>query len=63
MEESYPEGLINTITINLFLLENGTYEIRCPQWRYVGYSKNPDESVKQLVNEIINHNKEELCVS
>ena len=61
MEQPYQEDLYNTITINLFLMDDGGYEIRCPQWRYVGYSKTPEVDVKELVEEIVNHNKQEVC--
>lgn len=58
MEELYPEGIINTISINLFLNDDGSYEVICPQWKFEGYSKNPIKLIKELVNEIINHNNE-----
>lgn len=58
MKESYPEGIINNININLILLKDGNYEISCPQWKYVGYSKNPSKLINELINELVNHNKE-----
>lgn len=58
MKESYPEGIINNININLILLKDGNYEISCPQWKYEGHSKNPSKLINELINELVNHNKE-----
>ena len=59
MEKLYPEGLYTNVNIKLTLdKDTGVYGVYCPQWKFEGYSKNPVKLIKELVNEIINHNNE-----
>lgn len=61
MEEQYPEGLYTNVNIKLTLDKNtGMYMVYCPEWKYEGYSKTPENLINLLVNEIINHNNIEL---
>ena len=61
-KEEYPEGLYRNITIRINLESDGYYFIVCPEWRFEVHRKNPDHVVtvvKELVSEIMEHNKNE----
>lgn len=58
MDEQYPEGLYQEITINLSLDDSGVYCIQCPQWKFESHSTNPAHIVLELVREITQHNRE-----
>ena len=61
MKESYPEGLYPNVNIELTLdKKTGMYMVCCPEWKYEGHSKNPENLISLLVNEITNHNNQEL---
>ena len=61
MKEQYPEGLYTNVNIELRLdKKTGMYMVYCPEWKYEGHSKNPENLISLLVNEITNHNNQEL---
>ena len=61
-KEEYPEGLYRNITIRVNLQSDESYCVECPEWRFEVHRKNPDHVVtvvKELVSEIMEHNKNE----
>lgn len=61
MKEQYPEGLYTNVNIELTLdKKTGIYGVYCPEWKYESYSKTPDKLINLLINEIINHNNQEV---
>lgn len=61
-EQSFPEGIFDKFTVEVRLdRETGNYMIYCPEWRCeIAGGQWPGEKVGSLVDEIVEHNIEEM---
>lgn len=61
-EQEFPEGVYDRFTVEVRLdRETGNYMIYCPEWRCeIAGGKWPGEHAGSLIDEIVEHNIEEM---